>query len=357
MKPEKRASAAPGASHRSQERLAQGHTGTVTEPQMAVVRLPDEHDRFAFAAEDPSFSEVQELDTQIESNEVDALAMRPVRRAQIRAVLMRMDGITAGQVQSIDADDVVLGRHACNGIAIDDAGISRQHARIRRVGATHEVLDLGSANGTFVMGKKIVRAVLQDGDWLQFGPRICFRYSQIDARHEQVLRELYEASTKDALTGAFNRKHFDERLVAEIAFARRHKAPISLLLADVDHFKRVNDTWGHPAGDAVLRQVARAIAQRLRTEDVFARFGGEEFVVILRGIDEAGAVRVGERIRATIGAVPCLAAGATIPVTVSVGCATLGAAPETSASALLEIADRRLYQAKALGRNRVVWQD
>ena len=151
------------------------------------------------------------------------------------------------------------------------------------------VEDLGSRNGTFLQGKRITRAEIRDDDWVQLGARVAFRFTLTDSRQEGLLRKLYESSTRDALTGAYNRRHFDDRLRAEIAFAVRHATDCALILLDLDHFKRVNDTYGHPAGDEILRHLAGVANRALRTEDVFARFGGEEFAVILRGASTRGA--------------------------------------------------------------------
>jgi diguanylate cyclase (GGDEF)-like protein len=169
-----------------------------------------------------------------------------------------------------------------------------------------------------------------------------------------LLRQLYESSTRDALTGAHNRVHFDERLRTELAYAVRHGTALSLALFDIDHFKRVNDTHGHLAGDQVLRHVARIAARQLRAEDMFARYGGEEFAVILRGIDLSGCVRVAERLRSTIEVLPTGFEKRVIPVTISVGCAMFDDAPERRGESLVARADSRLYAAKRTGRNRVV---
>jgi diguanylate cyclase (GGDEF)-like protein len=123
---------------------------------------------------------------------------------------------------------------------------------------------------------------------------------------------------------------------------------------DLDHFKKINDTHGHPAGDAVLVSLAEKVAAGLRTEDVFARYGGEEFAVILRGIDRASAGRVAERLRDRVAHNPVLFEGTKIPITMSVGAAALTDCPDPSAEALVATADRRLYTAKRGGRNRVV---
>ena len=202
--------------------------------------------------------------------------------------------------------------------------MSRVHARISWQNGGHVLEDLGSSNGTFVRGEAVKRVTLHDGDFVQFGSHACFRYTRTDEMHEKLLRQLFESSTRDALTGAYNRRHFDERLRAELAYAARHDSELSMLIFDVDLFKRVNDTHGHVAGDAVLRHVAHVTERQLRSEDVFARYGGEEFAVLLRGIALKDAIRVAERIRATIEALPTSFEGKIICATVSAGCASLG---------------------------------
>ncbi len=156
------------------------------------------------------------------------------------------------------------------------------------------------------------------------------------------------------LTTAFNRRHFDERLHTEVAYALRHSSDVSVILFDIDFFKKVNDSHGHPAGDAVLRHVAKVAMNQLRAEDVFARYGGEEFAVLLRGIALAGCARAAERIRATVEVLPAAHERQAIPATLSGGCATLTECEPRSAAQLLALADERLYAAKESGRNRVV---
>lgn len=270
-----------------------------------------------------------------------------------RAVLLRMDGVHAGQVTSLGKDDVLLGRQSDCDVVIDDTGVSRHHARILRQGDKHILICLGARNGTVVQGNRVPHAELHDGDFVQLGPRVGFRYSITDEKQEKLLHKLYESSNRDALTGAYNRKHFDERLISELAYATRHRAATSLILFDIDHFKKVNDTFGHAAGDAVLRQVSGIVQSRLRTEDVFARIGGEEFAVLLRGVNLSGCARLAERLRTSVSAVPAVYDGKTIPVTISLGCSMTEAGINERPDELVRIADERLYMAKTSGRNRV----
>jgi diguanylate cyclase (GGDEF)-like protein len=163
--------------------------------------------------------------------------------------------------------------------------------------------------------------------------------------------ELDAISRTDALTGLFNRRHLEEQLRVNVGASERYGYGIGLLLLDVDHFKQVNDTYGHPAGDDVLCELAARIVQGLRAGDIAGRWGGEEFLVILPHTDLAGTVQAGERIRSGIAAEPFVVAGTLREVTVSGGCTSqVGADGE----ALVRAADAGLYEAKASGRNRVV---
>ncbi|MBL8739951.1 MAG: GGDEF domain-containing protein [Myxococcales bacterium] len=284
-------------------------------------------------------------------------SMPPVAVERTRAALVRLDPSAAGMTMMLPDHEVSFGRGRDAEIRLDDEGVSRLHARIRPTRTGYEIVDLESRNGTVVGGRMVRHTQLADGDVIQLGPRVSFRFSLMDERQAEVMRQLFEASVRDGLTGAFNRQHLQDRLRGELAFAIRHRSELGLLLLDVDHFKKVNDTHGHQAGDAVLRFVAGAIASRLRTEDLFARYGGEEFVAVLRGIDLAGAARAGERLRSVLSANCPHFEGKTIPVTVSIGAASLSTCREQTVEALIAAADRRLYIAKNSGRNRVVASD
>jgi predicted component of type VI protein secretion system len=173
-----------------------------------------------------------------------------------------LTGLNAGQVYTLDTDETTIGRGREVKLRVEDVGISRAHSRIvRTMDGTFFVEDLGSTNGTFVGGKRVERAELHSGDRVQVGPNVVLRFAVLDEAEEQLAHQLYEASTKDALTKVYNRKYFVERLASEVAYAQRHKSPLALVLFDLDHFKKVNDTHGHLAGDVVLR-CSRATAAR-----------------------------------------------------------------------------------------------
>jgi len=318
--------------------------------------LPTPRMRLASISEDsdggfPEESHTMEIS--VRSTDFSASPIsEPARRD--RVVLLRMDGVAAGQVVSVTQFPFSMGRHPTNRLPVDDDSISRFHARFTCENGEYFVEDLGSRNGTFVQGKRVSRLQIRDDDWVQLGARVSFRFAVTDFRQEGLLRKLYESSTRDALTGAYNRRHFEDRLRAEIAFAVRHATDCALLLLDLDHFKRINDTYGHPAGDEVLRHLTGVAGRTLRAEDVFARMGGEEFVVVLRNIELKGATRLAERLCASVRAKVIEHGGNTIKVTMSAGAASLACCRTPSPDELISIADRRLYLAKQQGRNRVV---
>jgi two-component system cell cycle response regulator len=270
-----------------------------------------------------------------------------------RGTLTMVTGAEAGSVYRLGRQ-ALIGRSVDCHIRIDEVGVSRRHALIVQESDTEYLLqDLGSRNGTSVRGKPVTRSRLTDGDRIGFGP-VFFRFTLADEKEEAALRLRYESSILDGLTGAMNRRHFDDRLIGELAFAKRHDAQVSLLLMDVDHFKQVNDRYGHQAGDSVLRQLAATIRSALRLEDVFARYGGEEFAIIARGIDLKQAFAFGERLRGLVAGAKFRHDDVTIPVTLSIGVAALSDCQDASVDQLVTLADTRLYMAKEAGRNRCI---
>jgi diguanylate cyclase (GGDEF)-like protein len=271
-----------------------------------------------------------------------------------RHLLTRVRGNNVGQVITLKQAVCNIGRYSDSQIWLRDDGVSRRHARIFPEGGAFVLQDLDSANGTFVEGRLIKQHKLNDGELIQLGPVAAFRYSITDEDQEALLRRLYATSVTDSLTGAHNREHFDTQIEVELSYRRRHDTHLSIVLFDLDHFKRINDTYGHPGGDEVLKAVASTARTQLRTEDVFARYGGEEFAIILRGIDIQGARAMADRLRLTVSELRILHEGREIRVTLSGGCAAASELETVSHTAFLGLADRRLYAAKHAGRNRIV---
>src|SRR5262249_51262696 len=142
--------------------------------------------------------------------------------------------------------------------------------------------DLGSTNGTFIAGRRIDVCEITPGERIQLGPNMVVRFAITDDAEEELQRRLYESSTRDSLTRIYNRQYFTERLMAEVAYSRRQRVKLAVLLLDLDNFKTINDTYGHLTGDMVLRLVSAAMQRLVRIEDLVARYGGEEFVVLAR---------------------------------------------------------------------------
>ena len=275
------------------------------------------------------------------------------RTQRDRAYLIVLAGSNVCEMHRVEGDDTVIGRAQNASIRLNDDGISRRHARVAQSGADVVIEDLGSANGTFVNGDTVARQVLKDGDKIRIGTTTILKFTYHDHLDESFQQQMYDAALRDALTRAFNKKYFLDRLETEISYATRHKTSLSLVMFDIDHFKRVNDTFGHLAGDYVLTRVAKLAMATVRSEDVFARYGGEEFAVICRGVSLASAGILGDRLRHLVEASPFEHEQRRIPITISAGIAAYPEVPVQSATELIAAADEALYEAKHAGRNRV----
>ncbi|MEY4580493.1 MAG: hypothetical protein RL701_5196 [Pseudomonadota bacterium] len=280
----------------------------------------------------------------------------PERQSQLGRVgtLTVLQGADVGAIMTLPRDANVLGRDQQVEVTVNDDSVSRHHARISLREGHYEVEDLGSTNGTYVAGALVSgRVRLMDGVRVQLGNTI-LRFGMQDEVERAASKRIYEMSVRDGLTGLYNRRYFDDRLASEFAYALRHRTPLCVMLCDIDHFKLINDTHGHAVGDMVLRRVAGELQASVRVEDLVARFGGEEFVVMTRGIDLEGGRAFGERIRSVLARAVITAESKRVAVTMSVGVAHTQNAPDTTvAEMLVEAADVALYAAKRGGRNRV----
>jgi two-component system cell cycle response regulator len=261
---------------------------------------------------------------------------------------------STGKMFRLEPGEHIIGRAPDATIRLEGPGISRHHARLVCLpDGTVDLEDLGSKNGTFVQGEPLEGPrKLRDGDKLQIGNATILKLSYQDSLDQAFQETLYESATRDGLTGAFNKKYFGDAIQRELSFCVRHQSPLSLVMVDVDFFKRLNDTHGHLAGDQVLSQLGLLMGQMIRAEDVLARVGGEEFAFLLRECNHPNALNFAERVRAMVEATPFTFGEQQVQVTVSVGVATLGRSHPTP-ELLLEAADRALYRAKEQGRNRV----
>jgi two-component system cell cycle response regulator len=259
-----------------------------------------------------------------------------------------------GRMFKLDKPEMIIGRSIEAHIQVEDDGISRRHAKVTMGATGHFLLvDLGSTNGTFINGKRIQQDDLNDGDKIQVGSNTVLKFSLQDQLEEQYQRSIYESATRDGLTRVFNKKYFIDTLRKEFAYCLRHRVPLSLVMFDVDHFKKINDTYGHQAGDYVLSRIAQRVNETIRAEDLFARYGGEEFALMLREAAEDQALICAERCRRAVDGTEFIFGGMLIKVTISLGIATLFDSDYAQPEDLIAAADRYLYRAKQAGRNRV----
>lgn len=265
-----------------------------------------------------------------------------------------MEGPTVGSVYTLDpGGSAVLGRGRDAELRIPDDAVSRRHARVGWVGGSYAIEDLGSLTGTWVEGHRVRgRSKLREGARVYLGPHVSFRFDLHDAREQAVLAGLHEAAMRDALTGAYTRRYLLERLEGELSYAARHDVRLALIMFDVDHFKEINDTYGHLAGDEVLRTVAAELRGMLRPEDVLVRYGGEELCLLVRDVARDEACRLAERVREAVRRVETPWEGSILRVTLSVGVATAEPGSTSSPQDLVRRADAAMYQAKRSGRDR-----
>jgi diguanylate cyclase (GGDEF)-like protein len=267
------------------------------------------------------------------------------------AALICISGRSIGQMFLLSKEETTIGRAPECDVFLDDEGVSRHHAKIIRQEDTLIAMDLGSTNGTYHEGERIQVLTLDDGAKIQVGTATILQFRYQDQREMQFHALMQTFKTHDPMTEAYNKRAFLQEIEKEAGFSKRHNQPLTLVMFDLDHFKRVNDTYGHQAGDLVLRSVARRVTETIRKEDIFARYGGEEFAILLRNTDIEGAFIIAERVRRAIEDLEVTHNGRRIPCTVSVGIAKLDNTISRP-SDLIEAADERLYQAKRKGRNR-----
>ncbi len=208
-----------------------------------------------------------------------------------QACLVVLAGPRIGQRVALQSKPLTIGRGSKAKLIFDADSVSRLHSSIEWSGGRHRVKDLGSTNGTFVNETRINEHVLEDGDRIQLG-RVLLKYISGGNIENAYHAEIQRLTPFDGLTGVGNRRQFDEALAQEVAVFTEHMRPLSLILFDLDHFKQVNDKYGHPAGDSVLRQVAEVVNQTVGPELLLTRTGGEEFAVLCAGVTEVAAQEI-----------------------------------------------------------------
>ncbi|MFI5301424.1 MAG: diguanylate cyclase [Polyangiales bacterium] len=261
-------------------------------------------------------------------------------------------GADLGRRVVLEGNPLEIGRSVKCELVLDQESVSRKHARITWDGVRYKLSDLGSTNGSYVNDEPITsERTLRDGDQVKIG-RTILKFMTGDNIETSYHEEIYRLMTFDGLTQIHNKRHFHETIDREVSRSIRYERPMSLVVFDIDHFKRVNDTHGHLAGDALLRQLAALVRGRIRREDIFARVGGEEFAVLLPEIEAPGARLFAETVRKAVESATFHFEDVAIGVTLSLGVAQLKPAYSTG-DLLYKAADEALYAAKQNGRNRV----
>ncbi len=279
-------------------------------------------------------------------------AARAPRPSTHNGCLIVIYGHQIGRRVQVGTEPLTIGRSPNCEIPVDQESVSRRHCRIQFEDGEFLVRDLDSTNGTYVNDAPLEpQGRLRHGDQLMVG-RTILKFIAGDDVEVQYHEEIYRLMTTDGLTQLNNRRYFDDMLDREVARAKRYKRTFSLMVFDLDHFKLVNDRFGHLGGDAVLRQLGAILLGRLRVNDVLARIGGEEFALITPEVGLDGATELASKIHRLIGDTRFDFEGSAVKVTVSVGVAEWHHDHE-DAGDLLKAADDRMYAAKRAGRNQV----
>jgi two-component system cell cycle response regulator len=287
---------------------------------------------------------------------VVGLVVRPSKMPALEdACLVVLYGESIGRRVALRDVPLTVGRANDADLQFEEESVSRHHCRFEPFsdegGAERwRVVDLESTNGTFVNDRATASAVLQHGDRVQIGRTICkfLGSGQIEAAYYE---EIYRLVTTDGLTGLCNRRAFTEALAREFGRSVRYGRPLGLVMLDIDHFKNLNDSFGHLAGDAALRQLGVTLRTNLRREDIVGRLGGEEFGLLLPELDLAGARLVSDKVRTLVASRGLEFEGAVMRLTVSAGVVARVDA-DADADDMMRRADALLYVAKRAGRNR-----
>lgn len=263
-------------------------------------------------------------------------------------VIYSADDRTLGHRHLLEQREISIGRDQDNDIVLESDAVSRHHCRLERGADGWHLMDSDSTNGTYINDGFVTDAVLRQGDQVKVGDTI-FKYLSGSNVEAQYFEAIYKMMIVDGLTGTFNKRFLGDAFEREIPRARRHQRSLSVLMFDVDDFRNINNTYGHLAGDYVLKELANVVKSRLRPDDVLGRFGGEEFCAILPETAIDGARIIAEDLRRRIDEKKYIFDGTEIRVTVSMGVIELQ--PEMDVHSLLRLVDEKLYEAKRAGKN------
>ncbi|OYP31063.1 GGDEF domain-containing protein [Rhodopirellula sp. MGV] len=250
----------------------------------------------------------------------------------------------------LEQPKILVGRDTNANLVLADQSVSRSHAELEWTDDGYVLRDLGSTNGTQVNDASVQSRLLQSGDTIHFGIFI-FRFLTADSIETQYHETVYNALVRDVLTGTMNKRYLLEVMEREIARAVRQQSLLSVTMLDIDHFKSINDTYGHLIGDEVLKQFGGRVANVSRCDDLLARYGGEEFCLLMAGTDLAEACEIAERCRQVVANTPFQTEVGPLDISASFGVACLDPVRAISTLDFLQLADQKLYDAKSAGRN------
>ncbi len=275
----------------------------------------------------------------------------PPIHAPVVASIVQIYGGDLGRRYRL-TEEITIGRDESNAVIVDLTTVSRRHARLFEKDGLWHVVDMESTNGTYVNGEETQDETrLSNGDLLKLGGAV-FKFIEggnIEALYHE---EIYRLTILDGLTGVHNKRYFLEFLEREMTRSTRHGRPLSLAMVDIDHFKQVNDTYGHVTGDHILQSLARLISADMRRDELLARYGGEEFVFVLPETDSTQAELFCERIRRLVEKQVFEFDEKEIRVTISLGVVSMRQA--FGLDDFIGAADEHLYMAKQAGRNQVI---
>lgn len=282
-----------------------------------------------------------------------ALAAADEEAKQKPACLLVVGGELNGSIFNLLAGETVIGRNPDCTIALDFSGISRRHFTINTNEEEVTVTDLGSANGTYLNNTKLATpTVLKRGDVIKIGA-IAMKFLPKGDPERLTYDKLHEEANSDGLTKCYNKKFFNESLELEVKKSKVTGKPLTLIIFDLDHFKKLNDNFGHDAGDFVLKEKARLIRDNgIRQGDIFARYGGEEFCILLPNTNLKQGFEIAERLRALVAKHEFIYDGKRLPVTASIGVADYRQGVNNGTD-LFKRADSAVYKSKEGGRNQV----
>lgn len=295
---------------------------------------------------------MSEFDEKTRITDIVPVPISHRRGSDCLVVIYTKDQSLLGKRFVLEQSPLRVGRGSDNQIILEGDSVSRRHAHWERRGDNWWVVDDGSTNGTYVNDDLIARQhLLQNGDRIKIGG-IIFKYLSGEDVESQYHEEIYKMTIIDGLVQIYNKRFLYEALEREITRARRHVRDLAVVMFDIDFFKRINDQFGHLAGDYVLKELARVVQSRIRRDEIFARYGGEEFSLVLPETSLQGAFSLCEAIRERVAQHRFVFQGEVIPVTISMG-ATILNEHDRVAPDVIARADEKLYEAKRSGRNKV----